>query len=144
MFEYFPVCSVLLGTRSSLNKDNSTSIENLVLGCRKIISESSSEGKLLQKLGFTLNKIPSNIEEKNLESFFESFKKNLNFTLENDLHCLFEETVIEEYLKKLEEEDAVVSGGTVPTTTTSGVAKVELPLDNKIIKRKSECQESLD
>lgn len=157
-FDYHKICSMLvkpfheqeaykngyIGEDGSCNgtapEDNPcyTPIHQLVFGIRKMILEKPEGGRLLQQLGLTLNSIPEKIEKKEIKPFLESFNKNLKFAIENDLHCLYEETFLEEYVKKLEEDEAV---GSAPTTTTSNVDKLDLPLGQKIIKRKSECQE---
>lgn len=127
-------------------KDNNlfTPLDQLCFGIKRMILDMPNGANLLQKTGLALNKFSSShINHSNFYDelqpfpFQESYEKHINFALENNLHCLYEETVIENAIQKLEED------GEAPTTTTGNVDGVTLPI-GKVAKRKPVCQEQQD
>jgi hypothetical protein len=82
-----------------------------------------------------LSSISEDVSFKTLDKHISSYKKLNEFILENNLRFPLEEMVVEEFVKSLTEDEGTVAEP-APTNTTSGVAKVELPIDQKPIKRK--------
>lgn len=120
-----------------------TDLHKLVYGIKKMILKQPGGMSLLRSTSLALNSLNKiknkRLEPKEMNHFMESFGTHCNFANENHLRCIVEEIIIEEYVRKLEEDGE----GPVPANNTSGVAQLTLPIGKRPIKRERTQEEFL-
>lgn len=111
-------------------------LHELAYGLKKIILKQPGGMSLLRSTSIALNSLNKiknrRLEPKDVARITESFEGNCKFANDHSLRCIVEEILIEEFIRKLDED------GESPTNNTSGVAGVTLPMGQMVKRKKTD------
>ncbi|HET8688155.1 MAG TPA: hypothetical protein VFM18_16090 [Methanosarcina sp.] len=120
-----------------------TELHQLAYGLKKLILKQPGGTSLLRSTALALNSLNKiknrRLEPKEINHIVESFDSHRKFAEENHLRCMMEEIIIEEFVRKLEEDDATSAPA---ANNTSGVAGLELPMTSTFKRKPQDGSDS--
>jgi hypothetical protein len=121
-----------------------TPLHKLVFGIKKFIMSKPGGFNLLQSSASALNALYRQTRKggpSEYNTLHEEIYRDMKFSHENQLRYIAEETIIEEFIKMLEDEAATTNS---PTNNTSGVDKPTLPIGQTIQRKRKNVVDGVD